>query len=158
MDDGTRAGIHKEIQNAVKDTQSDLLDNIQVMIDSRLESFRQDFHITQMSLSEEQMAKIENLEDGHRFKKRGNEEQYKANNKVFVKLKEADNQVTGEKITTENIKTAKTKIVEGIHLIKERQKLIKLLGPFTYDRFADDFNTKCEKFNSKVWCEGSPIH
>ena len=59
MDDGTRAGIHKEIENAFKDTQSDLLDNLHFMIDSRLESFRQDIHTTQVCLSEDQMAKIE---------------------------------------------------------------------------------------------------
>ena len=28
-------------------------------------------------------------------------------------------------------------------------------GPYTCDRFADLYNSKCKKFNSKYWCKGS---
>jgi hypothetical protein len=39
-----------------------------------------------------QITKIEaTLSDGHQFKRRGNEEQFKHNNKILSKIKEADN-------------------------------------------------------------------
>jgi hypothetical protein len=31
----------------------------------------------------------------------------------------------------------------------------KLWGPHTVDRFADNFNSKLDKFISKFWCSGS---
>ncbi|MCG8033308.1 MAG: hypothetical protein JAZ03_14165, partial [Candidatus Thiodiazotropha taylori] len=30
-----------------------------------------------------------------------------------------------------------------------------LWGPHTYDRFATDYNAKCDKFNSRWWCPGT---
>lgn len=33
--------------------------------------------------------------------------------------------------------------------------LNKLWGPYTFDRFAQDYNAKCNKFNSKFWCTGT---
>jgi len=34
-------------------------------------------------------------------------------------------------------------------------ELNNLWGPFTVDRFADNENTKVNKFNSKYWCPGT---
>ena len=33
--------------------------------------------------------------------------------------------------------------------------LNKLWDPYTFDRFAQDYNAKCNKFNSKFWCTGT---
>ena len=72
---------------------------------------------SQKALADTQMAKIdETLSGNYRFKKRGNEEQHKHNNKVMVKLREC--------LSTENLDSAKDKISEGMELIKNRQKLI----------------------------------
>ena len=59
------------------------------------------------------------------LKKRGNEEQFKHNNKVLMKLQEAETSMSGA-ISDEKIVTCRTKISEGMTLIKHRQKLIKL--------------------------------
>ena len=35
------------------------------------------------------------------------------------------------------------------------QKISEMWGKFTIDRFANNENTKTEKFNSKYWCPGT---
>ena len=112
--------IQTEVQNAVQASQSNLLDSLKTMIDSKLDSFQKEFQNTQMSLSETQLAKIENLDDNFKFKKRGNEEQYKHNEKVFLKMKEADAQLSGENLIQDNITTARTKICEGMQILRDR--------------------------------------
>ena len=32
--------------------------------------------------------------------------------------------------------------------------LDKEWGPHTFDRFATNYNRKCDSFNSKFWCSG----
>lgn len=97
------------------------------LLDTRLDGFQRSIHENQKALSDTQIAKIdENMAESYKFKKRGNEEQFKHNQKVFVKLREAHSDITTEDITTENISSAKRKISEGMDMIKNRQKLIKL--------------------------------
>ena len=50
----------------------------------------------------------------------------KHNQEVFVKMREARNQIETDNVSQENITEARKKIVEGMDLIKNRQKLIKL--------------------------------
>ena len=79
------------------------------------------------SLSDTQIAKIdENMSDTNKFCKRGNQEQYKHNHKVFVKIREADTEMEADNMSQTNINNAKRKITEGMDIIKNRQKLIKL--------------------------------
>ena len=72
------------------------------------------------------MSKIENLSDGFRFKRRGNEEQYKHNNKVMTKVREADSLLDVGNPTFENVSAAKEKLIKGMSILRERQKLIKI--------------------------------
>lgn len=68
------------------------------------------------------------MTDTFKFKTRENEEQYKHNQKVFVKIRDARNKIETDNVSQENISEARKKIVEGMDLIKNRQKLIKLAG------------------------------
>ena len=149
MDAVLRSEIQNEIQAAVQNAQTDILNSITSALDSRFEVFRKTFQSTQKALADTQMAKIdETLADNYKFKKRGNEEQHKHNNKVFVKLKEAKNQLENAVITEENIDTAKERITEGMELLRNRQKLIKLadsseagwrvVAEYTANPLADD--------------------
>jgi hypothetical protein len=74
------------------------------------------------NLADRQEAKIEHvLANGYKFKKRGNEKQYKHNVKVLSKMKEAT-----EELNEDRIMEAKQKISEGVELVKSRQKLVRL--------------------------------
>lgn len=76
----------------------------------------------QKVIAERQEAKIEQVfANGYKFKKRGNEEQFKHNAKVMAKIKEAN-----EEMVEKRIQEARQKISEGYDLIQHRQKLIKL--------------------------------
>jgi hypothetical protein len=56
---------------------------------------------TRLVTSETQITKIEaTLSDGHKFKRRGNEEQFKHNNNILSKIKEADNVLEATALTT----------------------------------------------------------
>ena len=73
------------------------------------------------------LIKIEStLTDDYKFRKSGNEEQFKHNLQVLSKLKEVETQLKPESIGENNITAAKEKIAEGIHLVCHRQKLAKL--------------------------------
>ncbi|KAK3085931.1 hypothetical protein FSP39_010930 [Pinctada imbricata] len=62
----------------------------------------------------------------YKFKRHGNEAQYRGNVQVLSKLKEADNHLDSNNITFENVTSARDKIQEGINLLNDREKLIKI--------------------------------
>ena len=127
MDVELRDTIEKEVHSAVLSTQNQLLNSLTSLIDAKLDGFQRNIQENQKVLSESQLAKIdENITDTFKFKKMGNEEQYKHNQKVFAKMREIRNQVETGNVSQENISEARKKIVEGMDLIKNRQKLIKL--------------------------------
>ncbi|XP_076105887.1 uncharacterized protein LOC143074222 [Mytilus galloprovincialis] len=127
MDAEIRSEIQNEVQAALQTTQTTILDSKTTLLDNRLECFNKNFQSTQKALAESQLAKLdETLSDNYKFKKRGNEEQHKHNSKVLVKLKEANSELNQEHLTKDNIESAKDKITEGMSLIRDRQKLIKL--------------------------------
>jgi hypothetical protein len=59
---------------------------------------------------------IHTLSDGHKFKRRGNEEQFK-HNKILSKIKEADNVLDANNPSQEGISKAKEKLAEGMSLL-----------------------------------------
>ncbi|CAC5413102.1 unnamed protein product [Mytilus coruscus] len=127
MDADIQQTIRAEVHNAVQNTQEQLLDNMTTLLESRLDGFQRRIQENQKSLSDTQIAKIdENMSDTYKFRKRGNEEQYKHNHKVFVKMREANTEMEADNISQTNINNAKRKITEGMGIIKNRQKLIKL--------------------------------
>ncbi|XP_062577375.1 uncharacterized protein LOC134239230 [Saccostrea cucullata] len=113
-----------EVNLAVSRQQGDLLNSLQTMIDSKLSSFQQNIQ----QISNSQINRIEeNLQTDHYvFKKKGNENQFKHQARVLSKLKEANEQLNSATISEENIQEARSNITEGIDLVKNRQKLIKL--------------------------------
>ena len=107
-----RNTIEKEVHNAVQSTR------LTSLLDARLDGLQRNIQENPKVLSESQLAKIdENITDTFKFKKMGNEEQYKHNIKMFVKMREARNQIETDTVSQENISEARKKIVEGMDLI-----------------------------------------
>ena len=80
----------------------------------------------QQRIAETQITKIAaTLSDGHKFKRRRNEEQFK-HNKILSKIKEADNVLDANNPSQEGISKAKEKLAEGMSLLNYRQKIIKI--------------------------------
>ena len=119
--------ISAEVQKAVESSQNQILSSMQSMIDRNFKNFQNSMETTQKELSTSQLAKIEeNIFGTYKFKRHGNEAQYRGNAQVMTKLREADSSLDSNSITTDNIISARTKIAEGIKLLNERQKLIKI--------------------------------
>ncbi|XP_061169559.1 uncharacterized protein LOC133178918 [Saccostrea echinata] len=113
-----QSAISEEVNRAVSRQQSELLENLKDMMDSRLTVFQQN-----IQLSTSQISKIEeNLNEHYVFRKKGNENQYKHEAKVLTKLKEAREHLNSD----DGVESAKSSIAEGIELVKNRQKVIKL--------------------------------
>jgi hypothetical protein len=140
-EDGIRDTIQAEVHNAVKNTQDQLLNSLTALLDNRLVGFQKNIQDSQKSVSDTQLSKIdESMSDTYKFCKRGNEEQYKHNQKVFIKIKEANNQIETDNLTQENVNATKRKFSEGMDLIKQRQKLIKLADSSDADwRVVDEY-------------------
>nr|XP_034311779.1 uncharacterized protein LOC117684306 [Crassostrea gigas] len=100
---------------------------MKTLIDSNFRNFQTSVETRQKELSSSQLAKIEeNIFGSYTFKRHGNEAQYRGNAQVITKLMEADASLDSANLSVENINTARTKIGEGIELLNERQKLIKI--------------------------------
>ncbi|CAC5414982.1 unnamed protein product [Mytilus coruscus] len=113
MDADIKEIIQAEVQSAILGTQDKLLNSLTSLLDTRLNGFQQNIQDSQKALSESQLAKIgETITETFKFRKRGNEEQYKHNKKVFVKVLEANSQLESENLNNDNIQTAKRKIYE----------------------------------------------
>ncbi|KAK3101126.1 hypothetical protein FSP39_001144 [Pinctada imbricata] len=122
-----RHAISKEVQKVVDSSQNQLLSNMQTMMDSNFSNSKRSIESTQKDLSTTQLSKIEESMFGsYKFKRHGNEAQYRGNVQVLSKLKKADNHLDSNNITFENFTSARDKIQEGINLLNDRQKLIKI--------------------------------
>jgi hypothetical protein len=87
------------------------------LLDNRLEGFQKNIQDSQKSLSDTQLAKIDkSMSDTYKFRKRGNEEQYKHNQKVFIKMKEVNNQIETDNLSQENVNATKRNISEGTRI------------------------------------------
>ena len=108
MDAGIRyTTIKVEVHNAIKNTQDQLLNSLTTLLDNRLEGFQKNIQDSQKSLSDTQLAKIdESIFDTYKFRKRGNEEQYK--------MEEASNQIETDNVSQENVNANKRNISEGL--------------------------------------------
>lgn len=60
------------------------------------------------------------MSDRHKFKKRGNEEQHKHNQNVFIKMREVSGQLDSDNLTQDNVSAAKRKMSEGMDLINKK--------------------------------------
>ncbi|VDI23305.1 Hypothetical predicted protein [Mytilus galloprovincialis] len=130
MDTGISSSIKDaillEVKNAVSNLQQDILNSISTIMDSRLSSFQSNIRQSQQDISKSQMYKIEQtVTDNYSFMRKCNENQFKHKSSVISKLKEAEVNLEGPYLSVDSVQTAKAKIVEGMELLKERQKLIK---------------------------------
>ncbi|VDH99940.1 Hypothetical predicted protein [Mytilus galloprovincialis] len=127
LDDSIKAVILREVKNAVSSSQQDLLNSITTVMDSRLSSFQSNLQQSQQEISQTQIAKLEEtMTNNYSFQRKGNENQYRHEVKVLSKLKEAKASLEAPELGIDSVRTAKMKIIEGIDLVCERQKLIKL--------------------------------
>ena len=119
------AALADFVSAKIRDSQAGLLSQLDSLITDKLGAFQQKIGDNQRELSDVQIAKIEELnKDEYRFRKRGNEEQYKVNVKVARKLKEADALLNEE--GEAGRREAQDRISEGIDILSHRQKLIKI--------------------------------
>ena len=122
-----QVAIASEVKKAVDASQGQLLTNMQILMDSNFKTFKSSIENTQKELSTTQISKIEeNLFGTYTFIRHGNEAQYRGNIKVMSKLREADDNLQSTNLTMDNVKKARGNIAEGIELLNERQKLIKI--------------------------------
>ena len=123
MDATLQSQIRTEVQNAVVDSQNTLMTEMRNLITKEMGKLQSH----NVKLAETQLCKIEEtIGDSYKFKKKGNEEQSKHNNKLITKLQEADKTLADENLTEDSITECRNKIAEGITLVKHRQKLIRM--------------------------------
>ena len=91
MDADIQQQIRHEVAKVVAQSQNALMSQLKDLISNEMGKVQDQ----QQRIAETQITKIEaTLSDGHRFKRRGNEEQFKHNNKILSKIKEADMRIT----------------------------------------------------------------
>ncbi|KAJ8320591.1 hypothetical protein KUTeg_002178 [Tegillarca granosa] len=106
MDD---AGIQQAIQNAVVSSQTLILDNMQKLLDSKLQNMEANLQKGQREISEAQLARHE-----------------ENNGSVSVSAFKATRHEVSTSLDEQNINQAREKLSQGIDLVKHRQKLVKL--------------------------------
>ncbi|KAL5013264.1 hypothetical protein ScPMuIL_007534 [Solemya velum] len=158
--------ITTEVKNAVNNVQRELLTNITTLMDSRLSALQSNIKQSQHDASRSQIAKIEqtlSLTDNYVFKRKGNENQFKHESKVLLKLTEANATLEDTELSFEAVQSAKTKIIEGMNLITDRQKLIKLadsselgwrvVSEYVANPIADDSDDEKKIFRAQARAE-----
>ena len=114
MDADLQNHIRNEIANALVTSQNNMTSEIKNLLSNEMGKISSQ----QKEIADSQMIKIEStLTDDYKFRKCGNEEQFKHNHQVLSKLKEADSQLKLGSIGEDNITAAKEKSAEGIHLV-----------------------------------------
>ncbi|XP_062620905.1 uncharacterized protein LOC134282518 [Saccostrea cucullata] len=114
--------VQQQINQSIQQANNEIVSQFSSILDNRLSTVQRSINENQKIIAERQEAKFEQVfTDNYKFKKRGNEEQYKHNVKVMAKLKEAN-----EELEDNCIQGVRQKITEGYDLIKQRQKLVKL--------------------------------
>jgi hypothetical protein len=130
MDANIQEAIQSQVHSAVSASQYQLLNSLTTLLNTRLNGFQRKRQETQKATSESQLGKItETMTETYKFRKRGNDEQYIHNQKVFVKMREvnAEIPVEGENISPANINSAKRKITEVMDLIRNRYVFSKVV-------------------------------
>ena len=119
--------VSDEVKSVVADSQQQLLNNLDTMMNSRFNAFHEELQKSQVDVSNTQLAKLEStIADNLTFKRKGNENQFKHEAKVLSKLKEVNAHLNEPTFGHDSMNSAKQKLSEGIELVERRQKLIKL--------------------------------
>ena len=133
--------VQREVQQAVASSQKSLMDDISGLISSKFSTFEARFSDNQKELSESQLSKIQRnilSNENYQFKKKSCEDQFKFNSKVLGKLRDAEVHAESGAQRQE----VKQDISEGIKLINNRQKLIRMADANELGwRFVDEYDT-----------------
>ena len=114
--------VQRQINQTLQHANNEILSSFSELLDSRLADVQKSIKENQRCIAERQEAKFEEvMTDGYKFRKRGNEEQHKHNVKVLHKLEDARKELQEHKV-----EEARQRIVEGLDIVKHRQKLIRL--------------------------------
>ena len=117
--------VQQEVQQAVANSQKDLMEQISGLITSKFGTFEAKFSENQKELSEFQLNKIQQnilSNENYQFKKKSCEDQFKFNSKIMGKLRDAEVQAESDA----HRQDLKQDISEGIKLLNNRQKLIRM--------------------------------
>ncbi|XP_071127658.1 uncharacterized protein [Mytilus edulis] len=107
--------IDRKIKDAMSQNQNEMLQSIDRLMSSRLDTFQRSVHETQRQLSETQMSKIQQMNtENYVFKRKGNEEQFKINTKITNKIKEARSILKESQDNNESTEGAMRNICEGL--------------------------------------------
>ena len=127
-------------------------------VNSQIQNLQSNLLTAQVELSSRIAA--ESQADNYVFKKKGNEQQFKFNQKVIQKTNAALSALEGP-----NIVKAKEELAEGMSLLHNRQKLIKLADKSEFgwatvqeyidDELADDEADASKIKKSRETCRGS---
>ncbi|CAG2253627.1 unnamed protein product [Mytilus edulis] len=127
LDSPIREAIANEVKSVIASSQQDMLNNMSAMMDSRLNRLQSNIQQSQFDISNAQINKIEeSVSDNYKFQRKGNENQFRHSVKVISKLTEARSLSYTPDVSLSKVAATKDKISEGIDLVQERQKLIKL--------------------------------
>ena len=109
------------IQAEIERPQSQLLEKLSTIFDSKIESMKRQLEDVSSKAHETQMSELKRTRfaEPRSFKKKGHEQQYKHNEKVKTAVTEAK-----EAILARNQDAYIAKLDEGIELIDGRQKRI----------------------------------
>ena len=119
--------IKNIINSSMGVLQENLLNQVESIVTSKMEDLQKQVADKQENLAEEQLQKFKALQGSeHKFKRRGNEVQYKLNLQVKSKIESATCQLNRDSISEDNIKQAVASLSEGTQLLADRQKLILL--------------------------------
>ena len=133
--------VQREVREAVASSQKSLMDDISGLISSKFSTFEARFSENQRDLSENQLSKIQQnilSNENYQFKKKSCEDQFKFNAKVLGKLRDAEAHAESG-VRQQDVKQD---ISEGIKLINNRQKLIRMADASELGwRFVDEYIT-----------------
>lgn len=117
------------IQKEIERQQSQLMDKLVNVMDTKMHQLKREFEIVAGSAHEVQLSEIKRIKftEPRSFKKKGHEHQYKHNEQIKEVVTEAKDAIQAKKI-----EASIAKLDEGIHLIEQRQKLILLADKSEY--------------------------
>lgn len=117
--------IDARVQQAVASSQRDLMNHLDGLISDKFKTFETRISDNQRELSDSQLSKIQQnilSNENYQFKKKSCEDQFKFNAKVLGKFRDADAHASSEAHHLDLTQD----IAEGINLINNRQKLIRM--------------------------------
>ena len=117
--------ISDKVSVAMQGNQNRFLKDMEGVIQGQFQKMEAKMSSNQKEMNDIQMTKLQNIPgQPYTFKRKGNEAQYKFNNDVKEKLDLADSYMKQK--TEEGHQKASSCISEGIELLTNRQKLVKL--------------------------------